>query len=148
MIVRRIARKLPQRFELEDLCSIGYLGLIHAADHYRPALHGGAPFGAYAHKVIRGHILDSIRHDSRGHSEAAAVVDSADIDAGIDAGRVAYRVAAAVVRLPARERAVIEGHYQGGLNLAACGETLGVGKSQTSRLHTQALAVLRARLAG
>jgi RNA polymerase sigma factor for flagellar operon FliA len=63
-LVRSIAERLlavcPRSIELADLIQTGMLALLHAATAYRPELHDGAPFDAYARKRIRGAMLDSI----------------------------------------------------------------------------------------
>jgi len=66
-IARRIHASLPPSFEIDDLFAEGYRALTQAATRYRPDAHGGAPFSAYARKVIRGAILDSVT--GRAYSE-------------------------------------------------------------------------------
>jgi RNA polymerase sigma factor for flagellar operon FliA len=56
-------------------------------------------------------------------------------------------LAAAVNRLPQRERAVLVHHYVEGLTLAQIGDGLGVTESRISQIHAKALIHLRARLA-
>lgn len=60
-IARRVKKKLPPSFDLDDLIGEGYIGLMHAAERYRPLTHGGTPFSAYARPRIRGAIVDSVR---------------------------------------------------------------------------------------
>lgn len=55
----RLARRLPSGVELNDLVSIGMLGLVEAAGRYRPTL--GVPFDAFARRRIHGAMLDSLR---------------------------------------------------------------------------------------
>ena len=56
-------------------------------------------------------------------------------------------LAAAVNRLPQRERAVLVHYYVEGLTLAQIGDGLGVTESRISQIHAKALIHLRARLA-
>jgi RNA polymerase sigma factor for flagellar operon FliA len=58
------------------------------------------------------------------------------------------RVRAALEHLPARERALIEGHYFEDRTLEEIGESMGISKSWASRLHSRALGILAAALEG
>lgn len=60
-IARRVQRRLPPSFELDDLVGEGNIGLMHAASRYRPRTHGGTPFSAFARPRIHGAIVDSVR---------------------------------------------------------------------------------------
>lgn len=55
----RLLQRLPAEVELDDLISVGVLGLIEAASRYRPSL--GVPFEAFARRRIHGAMLDSLR---------------------------------------------------------------------------------------
>ena len=61
--VRRIARYYARRtngaVEMDDLASVGVIGLIDAYHRYDPA--GGREFGVYAEFRIKGAILDELR---------------------------------------------------------------------------------------
>ncbi len=61
-LVHRIARKmvarLPPNVEIDDLKSVGVIGLIDALEKYEP---GRGSFRAYAEIRIRGAILDELR---------------------------------------------------------------------------------------
>ena len=58
-------------------------------------------------------------------------------------GELSDRLRRAVAKLPARERAVIEGHYFADRDLQEVGAGLGVRKWTTSRLHARAVRMLR-----
>src|ERR1700749_2758443 len=58
-IANRIHEKLPGNTNLEDLISIGIIGLINAIDNFDPAFN--VKLKTYAEYKIRGAILDSIR---------------------------------------------------------------------------------------
>ena len=60
-IARAVVTKLPPSFELDDLIQAGHLGLIEAADRYRPRQHNNTPFSAYARHRVHGEIIRSIR---------------------------------------------------------------------------------------
>jgi RNA polymerase sigma factor for flagellar operon FliA len=55
----RLGRRLPSQVELNELVSVGVLGLIEAANRYQPSL--GVPFDAFARRRIHGAMLDSLR---------------------------------------------------------------------------------------
>ena len=58
-VANRIALRLPSHVEVEDLISVGVLGLIDAIEKYDPAR--GAKFKTYAEFRVRGAILDELR---------------------------------------------------------------------------------------
>ncbi len=60
-IARRVKKRLPPSFDLDDLISEGQIGLVHAATRYQPQSHNGTPFSAYARPRIHGAIVDSVR---------------------------------------------------------------------------------------
>jgi RNA polymerase sigma factor FliA len=58
-LAQRLARRLPPQVEMNDLVSVGVLGLIEAATRYRPSL--GVPFVAFARRRVNGAMLDKLR---------------------------------------------------------------------------------------
>ena len=58
-VANRIALRLPPHIEVEDLISVGILGLIDAIEKYDPTR--GAKFKTYAEFRVRGAILDELR---------------------------------------------------------------------------------------
>ena len=59
LIARRIHERLPGNVSLDDLVSVGTLGLIAAIDRFDPTLN--VKLKTYAEYKIRGAILDSLR---------------------------------------------------------------------------------------
>jgi RNA polymerase sigma factor for flagellar operon FliA len=59
MLARRIHERLPPNVSLDDLISVGTIGLISAVDSFDPKM--GVKVKTYADYKIRGAILDSIR---------------------------------------------------------------------------------------
>ncbi len=59
LLARRIHRRLPETVSLDDLVSIGIVGLISAVDRFDPSRH--VQLGSYAEHKIKGGILDSLR---------------------------------------------------------------------------------------
>ncbi|HMJ88283.1 MAG TPA: FliA/WhiG family RNA polymerase sigma factor [Candidatus Acidoferrum sp.] len=58
-IVGRLAMTLPSHLELEELQSVGVIGLLHAIRHFNPQ--GGASFETFARFRIRGAVIDELR---------------------------------------------------------------------------------------
>lgn len=58
-IVGRVAVRLPDSVEREDLESAGIIGLIKAADRFEPGR--GIKFATYASSVIRGEVMELLR---------------------------------------------------------------------------------------
>ena len=58
-VANRIAMRLPPHIEVDDLISVGVLGLIDAIDKYDSTR--GAKFKTYAEFRVRGAILDELR---------------------------------------------------------------------------------------
>ncbi len=58
-IAEQMKKRLPSKIEIEELFSIGILGLMEAARRFHPSR--GGNFGHYAAKRIRGAILDDLR---------------------------------------------------------------------------------------
>jgi len=58
-IVGRVAMRLPDGVDHEDLESAGIIGLIKAADRFEPAR--GVKFATYASAVIRGEVMEALR---------------------------------------------------------------------------------------
>lgn len=68
-------------------------------------------------------------------------------DEQLAAVQVRERVRAAVARLPAKERTLVEGYYYQDRKLEEAGAALGLSKSWASRLHARAVDLLKAELA-
>jgi len=58
-IARQIHSRLPNSVELDDLTSVGVVGLIESMARFNPER--GVPFDTYARHRIRGAILDALR---------------------------------------------------------------------------------------
>jgi len=58
-MAHRLAQRLPAQVEMNDLISVGVLGLIDAAGRYRPSM--GVPFDAFARRRVQGAMLDALR---------------------------------------------------------------------------------------
>ncbi|MGH9370928.1 MAG: sigma-70 family RNA polymerase sigma factor, partial [Vicinamibacterales bacterium] len=58
-MAHRLVQRLPSQVEMNDLVSVGVLGLIDAAARYQSSL--GVPFDAFARRRVHGAMLDSLR---------------------------------------------------------------------------------------
>ena len=58
-IAKRLIRRLPPTVDLEDMVSVGVIGLIEAYDRFDQAK--GIPFRAYAELRVRGAMIDELR---------------------------------------------------------------------------------------
>lgn len=58
-LAHRLVQRLPSQVEMNDLVSVGVLGLIDAAARYKPST--GVPFDAFARRRVHGAMLDSLR---------------------------------------------------------------------------------------
>jgi len=58
-VANRIAMRLPPHIEVDDLISVGAIGLMDAIEKYDP--NRGAKFKTYAEFRVRGSILDELR---------------------------------------------------------------------------------------
>ena len=59
LIARRIHERLPKSVSLDDLVSVGIIGLISAIDRFDPSRN--VKLKTYAEYKIRGAIMDSLR---------------------------------------------------------------------------------------
>jgi RNA polymerase sigma factor for flagellar operon FliA len=175
-MVRRIAltmlRHLPSHVELDDLVSLGHLGLIEARQRFDSER--GVPFVAFAAQRIKGAMLDGLRRadplsrDDRARVraeeiEAPVFVSSSTFnveDASDEDGhavsalpdeflarqQVTLLLKAAVAQLPERERFVARRYFFDEQPLKAIGQELGVSESRASQVVSSAVALLKKAL--
>ena len=84
--------------------------------------------------------------DSSSLLDTIQDLDSPDPASLVDQNEMRDRVAAAVERLPEREKLVIALYYYENLTLREIGEVLSVTESRVSQLHTKAVLRLRSRI--
>lgn len=58
-MAQRLAQRLPSQVEMNDLVSVGIMGLIDAAGRFRAE--SGVPFEAFARRRVQGAMLDALR---------------------------------------------------------------------------------------
>lgn len=87
-VAYRMARRLPQCVDAEDLVNIGIIGLIDAVDRFEP---GRAPsFAAYARIRVQGAIVDEMRKNDwvpRSVRDRAELIERAKADLNDKLGR-------------------------------------------------------------
>jgi RNA polymerase sigma factor (sigma-70 family) len=169
-IARKVARRLPPVYDLEDLIATGYAALLSIAVRYRPEAHGGTPFSAYARKRILGAILDAVRvrhvTQTRWHEmlpldyahggtyagesagdwrrRARELRTEPDVEINIDAERLAGRVAAAIRRLTPLRAAILDRYYSPGLpSLERVAGELGIALARVAKERAAAIADLK-----
>lgn len=59
IIARQLARRLPPMVEVDELISVGMLGVIDAVDRFEPSR--GVPLKSYAEIRVKGAMLDLLR---------------------------------------------------------------------------------------
>lgn len=159
---RSIARKLLHRFDLDDLRSEGYRGLIRAAERYQPSRN--VPFEKYASMRIAGAIRDycglhggklnrkqwhEANHLQLDEEAAAAViVDPGERpDEAAERSRKAASVVAAMQELDPQERAVIHLVYVRGDTVENVSRRMGVHHTYVSQIRKRAVERMRRHFA-
>ena len=99
---------------------------------------------------LRGQKLLSLDDAGTGDESEAQRIPAPDSDPSETTSRehLCKLLARAIDLLPERERLVLSLYYDEELHLKEIGAVLGVSESRVSQLHSQALARLRARVAG
>lgn len=60
-VAQRIKRRIPDHIEYQELCSVGYIGLLEAMDRYDDDKN--VPFRVYAEIRINGSMIDFLRKE-------------------------------------------------------------------------------------
>jgi len=118
-----------------------------AAEPAEIASHLGISIGDY-HKILAdsaGSRLFSLDegNDDAGFQRPAPAANTATPEQEFSEGQFRDRLAAAIDRLPERERLVLSLYYDRELNLKEIGEVLEVSESRVCQIHSQAVARLR-----
>ena len=146
----RIQRSTGTRLELEELAAEGILGLVQAADRFRPET--GAWFRAFARRRVHGAIMDRVRADKdwtlcdlpEGWKETPSPADGV-LDL-LEEHERAHLVRQAVQNLPGGERRAIEGHYIEGRTQRAIAADLGVDPTRICQNKQTGLERLQLKL--
>lgn len=137
-----------------DAVQEGTIGLIEAVERYDPTR--GVAFSLYAVHRVRGRILDFLRREGRvdlpcleAETEAYETAKELLVDERPSVAELAEHHAlvgvlgAAMERLPARERLVLEGVTIGGARAQTMAESLGVTPAQIYRLQKNGIRRIR-----
>ena len=162
----RLGVYIARRFEntginIEDLISIGTIGLIKAVDTFDPDK--GKKFASYASRCIENELRMELRRTRRAGPQlslqepleaggqltlADTLPDVTDMEADCEQRADAARLRSMVEQLPGRERQIMRLRY--GFGGAAqtqqqTAQTLHISRSYVSRLEKRALKLLRDR---
>jgi RNA polymerase sigma factor FliA len=172
-LAARMIHRVRPYVEKDDLIAIGTEALLRAAERFDPSR--GVSFGTFAYLRVRGAMCESIgavgplsrgmMRRRRGRPErrvlpavlqfdetepprtGAALRDLCEaLTSAIDASRLTPRLGVALGALDDRDRQLILRHYFAGDTLDEIGRDMGHSRSWASRIHTRALARLRAAL--
>lgn len=140
-----------------DAVQEGTIGLIEAVERYDPAR--GVAFSLYAVHRVRGRILDFLRREGRvdlpcleAETEAYETAKELLVDERPSVAELAEHhtlvgvLGAAMERLPARERLVLEGVTIGGARAQTMAESLGVTPAHIYRLQQNGIRRIRGML--
>lgn len=125
--------KLPADIEIDNLISVGMVGLADALSHFDAATDGG--FEIFATKRIRGAMLDELRGSNY------LLPDTRKRQPSIESALVG-----AIKALAEREQHVMSMLYEHGMNLKEIAAVLGVDESRVCELHSASIARLRVKL--
>ncbi len=172
-LVRQLAgalvRRLPPHIELDELIALGNLGLVEARRRFDASR--GVPFAAFAALRIRGAMLDGlraedlisrdersrVRRDEQATPSAVRVELDADLDHSdgvlpadelLERRQLLAALKAALPKLPARDREVVERHFLDEQPLRVIAERLGVTESRVCQIAGAAVARLRTHMIG
>ena len=167
LVAGRIAISLPQHVDREDLLSSGFFGLLDAIERYELAR--GNKFETYAGVRVRGAMLDhlrakdwipvSVRQNIKKYEKAVAHLEGelgrTDSPASLEDGPVEHAewtevketLAAAIEKLPEKERTVITLYYYDEMTLKEIAAILHLSEARISQLHTKSIFRLRGYLA-
>ena len=156
-----VARKLPRllslgmrllgaRGEAEEMAQEAFVRLWKQAPQWQP---GQARFDTWLHRVALNLCYDRLRgrRDEAPLDESAAdaVVDPAPApDESLQASQRSARVAAALARLPARQREAMVLQYYQELSNSEAAALMGISIEALESLLSRARCALRAQLVG
>ena len=144
--VRRLAYRLLGRWDAaDDVAQEVFLRVQCAAGRYRPE----ARFTTWLHRVVVNLCHDVQRREQRQPGPLPLVEPGIDDDPGMEmeASEAAQRVAAAVWRLPERQRTALVLHRYEGLSHQQVAAVTGWSASAVESLLVRAYARLREELA-
>jgi RNA polymerase sigma factor (sigma-70 family) len=143
---RKVVRRLPTWFALEDLMAAAEIALIGLADKY--VSYQSVPFRAFAIQRLRGACYDAIRrreYQERSHSELKDThVDQSDSPERLAELAEMRSIWAQVYRLPERHGTVIRLMYGEQMTNQEVARQIHLSESRVSQMRGEALEMLRA----
>lgn len=157
-VARELAESVGFHVEIDDLIGAGHMGLMEAAARYDPSR--GVTFRTFAHRRIRGAMLDGLRRElalttslpipsdsvpMRVTSEPAVVcADAAYAQHDLVLrNEIRASLAFAMETLTPLERAIVHHHYFNGQPVQMLVGSTRYSKSWLSRVHSRALSKMR-----
>ena len=148
--------KFQKYYELDDLRSVGFIGLMNAVQNYNPDL--GNVFSTYAYKVISNEIYMYIGKENKHNKEISLYTEISEGVELQDILEVDYNIGEelekllsikelqeAIGKLPDKYEEVIRYHLQG-LTHKQIGEKMNLSKSRINTMYNKALNMLRYKL--
>lgn len=154
-IAARMSRHLPPCFDLEELQHFAVLGLIKAAQRFKPGTRGkgfaqDVPFRAFARVYVRGEVNMGVRRRNYTEATHEELEDSAV--SGAEEGRVYGRQVKAelsrAIKLlpPGVEADVVRYLYQHEMSREYAAAVLSLTLEELDAAHGRAVAMLRERM--
>jgi RNA polymerase sigma factor (sigma-70 family) len=147
-VANALRRWLPPSHSFQDLCGMGALALVKAAEQYDPKRNRSSSSTYFSHKIRFG-ILDQIREieHNRRVGPRAALVRLPPLHDRIEDERQKLEgpaiarvdVPRLLESLPERWREALRVYYWEGLAMKECGRRLGVSEGRISQIHKAAL---------
>ena len=120
--------------------------LENASERHADAPRGGKRQAAQQIAETLDHLATIFVTSLDAQEQEAIDADAQDGSQALEDKQAKTAVRQALKDLPDRERRLLELHYYQGHSLAAAGQTLGLSKSWSSRLHARAVRLLTERL--
>lgn len=157
----RLFPRLPSGYDREDLHSLGYLGLLRAAQTYDPGR--GVAFSTYAYRCIEYSITGALKRESDRHIECISLsllvgedednpLEDLIEDKSVDAVAAALNscdrdmLERALEGLPEPQARVIRTIYFDGESINQLAERWGISTQAVQNHHLRALKAMKLRL--
>ena len=142
-ILGYVRSKLSSPQEAEDVCSSAILKIVRGLPTFDPEK---SSLSTWIYTIVRNTLTDHYR-SRRSHEELGEDIpyEGDDFEEILQEERL-EELAAALEKLPQRERDVIILHYYSGISLREISEAIGMSYSNMKIIHRKALAGLKKHL--
>ena len=142
-ILGYVRSKLSSPQEAEDVCSSAMLKIVRGLPTFDPEK---SSLSTWIYTIVRNTLTDHYR-SRRSHEELGKDIpyEGDDFEEILQEERL-EELAAALEKLPQRERDVIILHYYSGISLREISEAIGMSYSNMKIIHRKALAGLKKHL--